>query len=272
MKITFVGGGNMAKALLGGLMKRGYSPSGLRVVEQSQERCDALHDEFAIRACTELEVAIKHADVVILAVKPQQLQSLSHQLKALLKGQLIISIAAGIRTADLSRWLDCQNIVRCMPNTPALIRSGVTGLYALPAVRPEDCHRAEAILAAVGSTLWLEDEAMLDAVTAVSGSGPAYVFYFLEAIQQAAYELGFDEEESRRLALDTFMGAVRLAESSPEEVAVLRDRVTSKNGTTERALKLMEAYQVKKNVVLAIHAAAERAQEMGNELGKDLPC
>jgi pyrroline-5-carboxylate reductase len=169
----------------------------------------------------------------------------------------------------MARWLGTHNIVRCMPNTPALIRCGVTALYAMPAVTPEQCHHAEAILGAVGTTLWVEDEEMLDAVTAISGSGPAYVFYFIEAMQQGAYELGLDEAEARQLVLDTFIGASKLAESSKEDVATLRARVTSKNGTTERALNTMEANQVKMDIVAAIHAAAVRSKELGDELGKD---
>lgn len=269
MKITFIGGGNMAKALIGGLIKRGYSPSKMHVVEMFKEKCAELHNEFGVRATTELAAAVAHGETLILAVKPQQLQQIAVQLAPILNGQLVISIAAGIRTQDMARWMGSQNIVRCMPNTPALIRSGVTALYAMPAVKPEQCHRAESVLAAVGSTLWIEDEEMLDAVTAISGSGPAYVFYFIEAMEQAAYELGLDEAQARQLVLDTFLGASKLAESSPEDVATLRERVTSKNGTTERALLSMEANQVKMDIVAAIHAAAARSKEMGDELGKD---
>lgn len=269
MKITFIGGGNMAKALIGGLIKRGYSPSKMHVVELSKDRCTEVHNEFAVRASTDMAQAVAHSEVVILAVKPQQLQEVSLQLAAFLEDRLVISIAAGIRTQDIARWVGSQNIVRCMPNTPALIRSGVTALYATPVVRPEQCHRAEAILSAVGSTFWLDDEELLDAVTAISGSGPAYVFYFIEAMQQAAYELGVEESQARQMVLDTFLGATKLAENSNEEVATLRARVTSKNGTTERALLTMDANRVKQDIVDAIHAAAKRSKEMGDELGKD---
>ncbi len=269
MKITFIGGGNMAKALIGGLIKRGFSPSKMHVVEISKEKCVELHNEFAVRAATDLAQAVSHSEVVILAVKPQQMREIALQVAPLLDDRLLISIAAGIRTQDIARWTGSQNIVRCMPNTPALIRSGVTALYALPAVRPEQCHRAEAILSAVGSTFWLDDEIRLDAVTAVSGSGPAYVFYFIEAMQQAAYELGLDETQARQMVLDTFLGATKLAESSKEDVATLRARVTSKNGTTERALLSMDKNRVKQDIVDAIHAAAARAKEMGDELGRD---
>jgi pyrroline-5-carboxylate reductase len=269
MKITFIGGGNMAKALIGGLIKRGYSPSKMHVVEMCKEKCVELHSEFGVRATTELAAAVAHGETLIIAVKPQQLQEVAVQLAPIMEGQLVISIAAGIHTQDIARWIGTQNIVRCMPNTPALIRCGVTALYAMPAVKPELCHRAESVLAAVGSTLWIENEEMLDAVTAISGSGPAYVFYFIEAMQQAAYELGLDEAQARQLVLDTFLGASKLVESSQEDVATLRARVTSKNGTTERALLSMDSNQVKMDIVAAIHAAAARSKEMGDELGKD---
>jgi pyrroline-5-carboxylate reductase len=269
MNITFIGGGNMAKSLISGLIKRGYSPSKMHVVEVSKEHCADLHKEFGVRATTELAEAVAHGETVILAIKPQQLQEVAVKLKPVLEGQLIVSIVAGIRTQDIARWLGTHNVVRCMPNTPALIRCGVTALYAMPAVKPEQCHRAESILAAVGSTLWIEDEEMLDAVTAISGSGPAYVFYFIEAMQQAAYELGLDEAQARQVVLDTFLGASKLVESSKDDVALLRAKVTSKNGTTERAILSMEANQVKMDIIAAIHAAASRSRELGDELGKD---
>jgi pyrroline-5-carboxylate reductase len=269
MKITFIGGGNMAKALIGGLIKRGYSPSKMHVVEVDMDLCKSLHNEFGVRATTELAAAVAHGETVILAVKPQNMKEVALRLAPILNGQLVISIAAGIRTKDLARWLVTHNVVRCMPNTPALIRSGVTALYAMPAVKPEQCHHAESILSSVGSTLWVEDEEMLDAVTAISGSGPAYVFYFIEAMQQGAYELGLDEAQARQLVLDTFLGASKLAENSEDEISTLRERVTSKNGTTERALNSMDANQVKMDIVAAIHAAAVRSKEMGDDLGKD---
>jgi pyrroline-5-carboxylate reductase len=234
-----------------------------------KEKCTDLHNEFGVRATMEQAAAVAHGETVILAVKPQNMQEVALQLAPILKEQLVVSIAAGIRTRDLARWLGTHNIVRCMPNTPALIRSGVTALYAMPAVKPEQCHHAESILSAVGSTLWMDDEEMLDAVTAISGSGPAYVFYFIEAMQQAAFELGLDEAQARQVVLDTFLGASKLAESSNEDVASLRARVTSKNGTTERAVLSMEANQVKMDIVAAIHAAAVRSRELGDEFGKD---
>ncbi|MBI5436892.1 MAG: pyrroline-5-carboxylate reductase [Nitrosomonadales bacterium] len=267
MNICFIGGGNMASALIGGLLKRDFMAAQLRVVEINADNRVRLQNEFGVQATAEPSVGVAGSDIIVLAVKPQQLREAATQLAPLLSGQLLISIAAGIRAADLARWTGSQKVVRAMPNTPALIQCGVTGLYALPAVSKAQCGAAQIILAAVGSTLWLEDEAMMDAVTAVSGSGPAYVFYFIEAMQQAARELGFNAEDARRLTIDTFLGAARLADAGEDDVSVLRARVTSKNGTTERALLRMEANNVKQYIVAAVHAAATRAREMGDELG-----
>lgn len=267
MNICFIGGGNMATALIGGLLKRSYTAAELRVVEINAENRTRLHAEFGVQAEAELAAGMAGADVVVLAVKPQQLREVCGYLSPLLKGQLIVSIAAGIRAADISRWLNTKNIVRCMPNTPALIQSGVTGLYALPEVSEAQREVAGNILDAVGSSVWLQEESMLDAVTAISGSGPAYVFYFIEAMQQAALELGLNQAQARSLVIDTFLGATKLALAGTDEVSVLRARVTSKNGTTERALLSMEKNEVKRHIVAAIHAAAVRSKEMGDELG-----
>jgi pyrroline-5-carboxylate reductase len=269
MNICFIGGGNMAKALIGGLLKRGYASSTIRVVEKDEARCKHLHEAFAIRATTDLGDVIPYCQILVLAVKPQQLQEVCSQLAPLLSGQMVISIAAGIRSNDIARWLGTDNVVRAMPNTPALIRHGVSGLYALAAVSGSDREKAEGILEAVGTTLWVEQESLLDSVTAISGSGPAYVFYFIEAMQQAAQELGLDELQARQLVLDTFIGAAKLADSSQQDIATLRANVTSKNGTTERALLTLDARQVKQHIVAAAHAAAARAKELGDELGRD---
>lgn len=268
MNICFIGGGNMATALIGGLLKRGYSPAQLRVVEVNADNCKRLHNDFGVIADANLADAVANKEVIVLAVKPQQLRELASQLAPLLNGQLIISIAAGIRAADIARWLTTQSLVRAMPNTPALIQCGVAGLYALPAVKPEQRQQAQDILQAVGSVVWVAEEEKLDAVTAISGSGPAYVFYFIEAMQQAARELGLNGDDAKRLVVDTFLGAAKLADASADEVSVLRARVTSKNGTTERALLSMEADSVKQHIVAAVHAAAMRSKEMGDELGR----
>ena len=269
MNICFVGGGNMASALIGGLLKRDFTVAQLRVVEINADNRARMHSEFGVQAVAELEAGVADSEVLVLAVKPQQLHEVAAQLAPLLTGQLLISIAAGIRAADLARWLATQNVVRAMPNTPALIMSGITGLYALPAVSEAQCDTAQTILAAVGNTIWLKDEAMMDAMTAISGSGPGYVFYFIEALQQAARELGFNAADARRLALDTFLGAAKLADASSEDASMLRARVTSKNGTTECALLSMEKSEVKKHIVSAAHLAAIRSREMGDEMGRD---
>lgn len=267
MNICFIGGGNMASALIGGLVKRGFASAHMRVVEINPENCSRLQSEFGVRASADLAAGIAHSEIIVLAVKPQQLHELALQVAPLLTGQMIISIAAGIRAMDLARWLGTENIVRAMPNTPALIRSGITGLYPLPAVSATHHHDAQTIMSAVGNTLWLDSEAMMDAVTAVSGSGPAYVFYFIEAMQQAAVELGFSQQDARRLVLDTFMGATKLAEASNEDASTLRSQVTSKNGTTERAILSMQSDQLQQHIIKAVHAAATRSAEMGTELG-----
>jgi pyrroline-5-carboxylate reductase len=272
MNITFIGGGNMATALIGGLLKGDfYAPQELCVVEVNDASCEKLQSQFAIRTTTNLPHGLIGSGVIVLAIKPQQLREVCTQLAPLLGDQLIVSIAAGIRAQDIARWLNTQNIVRCMPNTPALIQSGVTGLYALPQVSVAHKEIAENILYAVGSSVWLQEEVMLDGVTAISGSGPAYVFYFIEAMQQAARELGFNDADAKRLVIDTFLGATKLADASADEVSVLRARVTSKNGTTERALFNMEKDEVKRHIVAAVHAAAIRSKEMGDELG-GTPC
>lgn len=268
MNICFVGGGNMASALIGGLLKRGFSSAHMRVIEIDEATCKRLHNEFGVRTSTELDPNISRSEVIVLAVKPQHIQSVAQQIKPLLTNQLVISIAAGIRLGDLARWTGTHNIVRAMPNTPALIRSGISGMYALAEVTETNRNNAQTILAAVGKTLWLKNEEMIDAVTAISGSGPAYVFYFIEAMQQAALELGFSEKDARCLIFETFKGATKLAETSKESVSELRAKVTSKNGTTERALLSMEDNTVKKNIIKALHAAAARSKELGEEFGK----
>lgn len=266
MNICFIGGGNMATALIGGLLGQGYAA--ISVVEINAENRARLQSEFSVRAVAELADGVADSQVVVLAVKPQQLHDVALQLAPLLSGQLLISIAAGIRASDLARWLGSRVVVRAMPNTPALIQSGMTGMYALPEVSREQRDCAQTILSAVGETLWLQDETMVDAVTAISGSGPAYVFYLIEALQQAAIKLGFNAEEARRLSVATFLGGSRLAAASTEDVAVLRARVTSKNGTTERALLSLAQNQVAEHMVQAALAAEARSREMGDELGR----
>jgi pyrroline-5-carboxylate reductase len=268
MRILFIGGGNMASALIGGMLQQGFTAADIRVAEISAEARSRLQEEFGVGAVAAVDAAIGE-DVVVLAVKPQQMREVAAALKPHLRGQLVVSIAAGIRTGDLARWLGHGRIVRAMPNTPALLRAGVSGLFAAPQAGPADIEAARRILLAVGAVVAIGREDLLDGVTAVSGSGPAYVFYFIEALQQAAAELGFTPEQGRQLALETFSGAAKLAASSSDPVQTLRARVTSKAGTTEAALRSMEAAQVKRRVVEAIHAAARRSKELGDEFGKD---
>lgn len=268
MNICFIGGGNMATALIGGLLGQGFAAEKVSVVEINQDNRARLQRDFAVRTVANLADGVAGSRVIVLAVKPQQLREVAQQLAPHLSGQLLISIAAGIRAVDLARWAGSQAVVRAMPNTPALIQSGMTGLYAMPSVNAEQREQAQSILSAVGETLWLDDEAMLDAVTAISGSGPAYVFYFIEALEKAAQQLGFNAIDARRLSVATFLGGSKLAAASHDDIAVLRARVTSKNGTTERALLSMDANQVKQHIITAAEAAAGRSREMGDELGR----
>lgn len=270
MNITFVGGGNMASAIIGGLVKRGQDAGALRVIEIDAAARARLAREFKVATCERIDAAAATADCIVLAVKPQSLREVAASLRPFVKNQLVISIAAGIRSADLARWLGgYARIVRAMPNTPALVGAGCTGLYATRGATAADLASAQAILGAVGSTLEVECEEALDAITAVSGSGPAYVFYFIEALQDAARELGLKPDDARRLALDTFAGAIKLAGESREDVEKLRERVTSKGGTTAAALASMQQAAVKEAIVRAVKAADARSREMGDELGKD---
>ena len=269
MKIGFVGGGNMAAALIGGLLQKGYVAADITVVEIDPSARDRLSARFGVSTRAEPGPEMAASEIILLAVKPQHMSAVARGLVHVLDVQLVVSIAAGIRTVDLSRWLGgYTRIVRAMPNTPALVLAGACALYAIASVTAEERQAATAILSAVGSTLWVEREELLDAVTAVSGSGPAYVFYFIEALDQAGKELGLNAADARQLALDTFLGAARLAHDSPEEPAILRERVTSKGGTTERALRSMEANRLKQLIVEAVAHAAERSRELGDELGK----
>jgi len=270
MKITFIGGGNMAIALIGGLIKNGAAASEIKVVEPQAENRAKLTTDFGVTCYAALEDAALDCAVLVLAVKPQQLREALAPMAGKLGVQLVLSIAAGVRMADISRWLGgYTRLVRSMPNTPALIGEGITGLCKHPSVDATAQLEAEQVLRAVGQTLWVDDEAMIDAVTAISGSGPAYVFYFIEALIAAARKLGFSAESARQLALTTFRGATALAASSDDEVAVLRQRVTSKGGTTEAALKSLDADQVQAAILRAVQAAETRGHELGDLLGKD---
>lgn len=270
MKITFLGGGNMASALIGGLLKQGFCAADICVIELSAGGRERLQADYGVRCVEAIDAAAAACDVLLLAVKPQQMKAACAPLLPHLRTQLIVSIAAGLRLADLARWLGGhRRLVRTMPNTPALIGAGVTGLHALPEVDDAGRAAAERILQAVGSTVWIADEAQMDAVTAVSGSGPAYVFLFIEALQQAGEELGFTPQQARQLAIETTLGAARLAAQSPEPASLLRERVTSKGGTTEAALRTMGERGVLAGIVAGVHAADARGRELGEQLGSD---
>ncbi|WLI89789.1 pyrroline-5-carboxylate reductase [Massilia sp. R2A-15] len=272
MKITFIGGGNMASALIAGLAGQLTAGENIHVVDPNPEQLTRLKDSYGVSTATEIGPKAGASDVIVLAVKPQQMREVAAQLMPqLAEAQpLLLSIAAGIRGADLSRWLGGYGaIVRTMPNTPALIGQGITGMVAMAGVSDAQKAAAGDIMRAVGATVWLDDEALIDPVTAVSGSGPAYVFYFIEAMQQAAEELGLSAEQGKQLALATFVGASQLAAQSADEVAVLRERVTSKGGTTYAAITSMEQAGVKQAIVDAVKAAAARGRELGEQLGAD---
>ncbi len=270
LKIAFIGGGNMASALIAGLAGKLTAGAHIHVVDPHAASLDTLRERYGVGTAAGIDAAVTACDVIVLAVKPQNMREVAAQLAPWLNGAtpLVLSIAAGIRSADLSRWLGGYHaIVRCMPNTPALIGLGITGMVASAAVSAAQKAAADAIMRAVGATVWLDDEALIDPVTGLSGSGPAYVFYFIEAMQAAAAELGLTSEQGTQLALATFVGASQLAAQSADPVAVLRERVTSKGGTTYAALTSMRDSGVKEAIVAAVKAAAARGKEMGEEMG-----
>jgi pyrroline-5-carboxylate reductase len=270
MKLVFIGGGNMASAMIGGLLKQGWRAADIAIVDISTEARERISKATGVQAYADIADGMAGADCVLFAVKPQQLRETARAVAPLLSGRLVVTIAAGIRSDDLARWLgNHQRIVRAMPNTPALVLEGMSGLYARPGVSAADRDAAQRILGAAGKTVWLENEDRIDGVTAVSGSGPAYVFYFIEALEEAARAQGFDAAAARELALQTAVGAVKLAVESTEPLATLRARVTSKGGTTERGIGVMEAREMKRIMADAVAAAALRSRELGDELGAD---
>lgn len=268
MKILFLGGGNMANALIGGMVKQGFAASDIDVIDPGADARDKLAAAYAVNCHASAETAPAAPDVLVLAVKPQQMKDAVVPLVGKLGDALVVSIAAGLDMAALTRWLGGhRKIVRCMPNTPALIGAGITGLCASPEVDAAGRAAAERVLRAVGSTVWIADEAKMDAVTALSGSGPAYVFLFIEALQQAAADFGLTPEQGRQLAIETVQGAAALAAQASEPASVLRERVTSKGGTTEAALRVMAEQGVKEGIVAGCHAAEARGRELGKLLG-----
>jgi pyrroline-5-carboxylate reductase len=271
MRIAFIGGGNMARAIIGGLLaKQAAHAEEILVVEPDSSARLRLLAEYGVKAIEAPGPDLAHAHVIVLAVKPQNMREAAGQLAAFAGDALFITIAAGIRIADLVRWLGGRTrVVRAMPNTPALVHAGITGLHAPPEVGEADRGHAERLLGSVGATLWFGEESDLDAVVAVSGSGPAYVFYAIEALEEAARSLGLADGASRSLALWTFVGATKLAIERGEEPAALRAQVTSKGGTTERAIQVLEAGGLKAQFLAAVRAARDRSIEMGDALGKD---
>nr|WP_199064126.1 pyrroline-5-carboxylate reductase [Chromobacterium sp. ASV5] len=267
MQITFIGGGNMAAAIIGGLVRQGGHR--IHVVEHQQDKIDRLAAEFGVGGGLSLPERFAPDDIVVLAIKPQQLRELCLELAPRLNGALVVSIAAGIRIEALSRWLQTSRIVRVMPNTPAMVGKGVSGLFADPAASADDRRAAETVMAAAGLTHWLDEETGIDDITCVSGSGPAYVFYFIESMIEAGMRAGFSEADARALTLATFDGAVELARQSPLPVAALRQNVMSKGGTTERAIARFEQEGVKAAIVAGAMDCRERSIEMGQQLSQE---
>ena len=262
--LAFIGGGNMAGAIFGGLLRSGWPAASIRVVEpgaEQRERIAAAHGGVQLLAAADASLAA--ADIVVWAVKPQIFAEAVAACAGLIAGALQLSVMAGIRSDALARATGSQRVVRTMPNTPALIGQGIAGLFAREAVSAADRAAVERVLAPTGQLLWLEREELLDAVTALSGSGPAYVFYVLEAMIEAGTQMGLPAAQARRLAEQTFAGAAQLAMQADEPVPLLRQRVTSKGGTTLAAIEVLEAGQVKAAFVRALHAAHARAEELG---------
>jgi len=269
--IAFIGGGNMARSLIGGLIADGVSAARLRVADVNTDALERLRAQYGVATFADNTAAVHGARVVLIAVKPQAARAAAIELGAALVRQrpLIISIVAGLRSADLARWLGYDAaIVRTMPNTPALVQSGATALHANVVVNEAQREQAESIMRAVGLALWLDNEEQMDAVTALSGSGPAYFFLVMELMQRAGTKLGLPPETARLLTLQTAFGAAKMALESPEDAATLRRRVTSPGGTTEQALKLFEDRGLEQIFGDALAAATRRAQELADQLGR----
>lgn len=257
----------MASALIGGLLRQGTPPEMIDVVEPVAQARSALQRQFGISALEHASVQLDRARLVVWAIKPQNFQQAAQQVACYTPSALHLSVAAGIRANTMVKWLGSERIVRAMPNTPALIAQGMTGLYARPAVSTEERALIEQVVATTGALLWVEEESLLDAVTALSGSGPAYVFYFLEAMIQAGVDMGLTPEQAHTLSVTTFSGAAQLALRSDEAPVVLRQRVTSKGGTTHAAIESMEHDGVAQRFMRALDAAEARARELGEEMG-----
>ncbi|MBQ0934441.1 pyrroline-5-carboxylate reductase [Ideonella paludis] len=268
LRVAFIGGGNMARAILGGLLQAGWPADSLQVVEPFADTAEALRRDFNIRVHAAVGASLAEAQIVVWAVKPQLFQEAAAPCRAHISGALQLSVMAGLRSEAIARASGSSRVVRCMPNTPALIGQGMTGLFASAAVTAAERDAAQALLATTGKTLWVEREELLDAVTALSGSGPAYVFYLLEAMTEAGVAQGLSAEQAYALAQQTVVGAGALAQQSSEPAAVLRQRVTSKGGTTHAAITALDDAGVKASFVAALGAAGRRAKELGDEFGQ----
>jgi pyrroline-5-carboxylate reductase len=267
--LAFIGGGNMASSLIGGLLARGWRPDQIVVADPLPAQLEKLKADYGVRTTSDNTDAARGAEVIVLAVKPQELRAAVARLAAapLTPDMLLISVVAGIRAADIQRWAGGRPVVRCMPNRPALQGRGMTGLYATAEVPAGRRELAQEILSAVGATLWIQREQDMDAVTAISGSGPAYFFLLIEMLQQAGVSLGLASDVSRKLAVETAYGAGFMAHEASEPPEVLRQQVTSKGGTTEAALMALEAHRVREIFTEALTAAARRSAQLADEFG-----
>ncbi len=271
MTIGFIGGGNMAASLITGLIESGHAPEQIWVSDINEQALQSLVAKLKVNISGNNETVVQKADVVVLAVKPQVMRSVAEKIAPMLlqKNTLVVSIAAGVTQQSLSKWLGQDvAIVRCMPNTPALVLTGATALHANDKVNEEQKNLAENILRAVGLALWVDNECELDAVTAVSGSGPAYYFLLMEAMEKAGIELGLNERTARLLTQQTALGAAKIALESTESPVQLRERVTSPGGTTQRAIETFQQEGFVQLVSNALHAARDRSIEMSSELGE----
>ena len=265
--IAFIGGGNMASAVIGGLIRSGRAPASLIVIEPFEAQRAKLVADFGVQALERADASLQEAALVLWAVKPQLFAQAAAPCAPYVNKALQLSVMAGIRSSAIVSATGSKRVVRAMPNTPALIGQGIAGLYARPEVNAEDRSWVEQVLTPTGALLWVEQESQLDAVTALSGSGPAYFFYVVEAMIAAAVEMGLSEAQGRELALATCAGAAGLAQHSKESVTVLRERVTSKGGTTYAAISSLQADGVHDAVKRAVLAAEKRARELGDEFG-----
>ena len=268
-RIAFIGGGNMASAIIGGLLGQGFAPSQIDVVEPLAPAQEKLRNSFGVTAQAQAGSFLNAVDLVVWAVKPQAFRQAAQQVQSYTQEALHLSVAAGIPSDSIAHWLGTERVVRAMPNTPALIGKGISALFAREAASLEDKAWIGQIMAGTGELLWLDAEEKLDVVTALSGSGPAYLFYFMEAMTTAGVEMGLTREQAHQLTIATFVGAGALAQASPDSPKVLRQRVTSKGGTTEAAIASMEDDDLQAQLINAIYAARQRAKELGDEFGVD---